>query len=66
MIRHWNIDALPIMSAYIAVVDMGPVGNFIFKATMFLAEWFWMIAPVIGIVLGAVIFRLVREWYKGK
>jgi phosphate/sulfate permease len=54
------------MSAYIAVVDMGPVGNFIFKATMFLAEWFWMIAPVIGIVLGAVIFRLVREWYKGK
>jgi len=53
-------------SLMIAVVDMGPVGNFMWMVFMFLMEWFWMIAPVIGIVLGAVIFRWVQEWYKGK
>ena len=53
-------------SLMIAVVDMGPVGNFIFMVFMFLAEWIWMIAPVIGMVLGAYIFRLVQKWYKGK
>ena len=58
---------------WLAVVDRGPVepyiysvGNFMWMVFMFLMEWFWMIAPVIGIVLGAVIFRLVQKWYKEK